>query len=454
MDSTKQLVAIIGAGPAGLFAARELAKQGIRVALLNRDIKPGGLAEYGIYPDKLKIKEGLRNQFRQVLEMPEVDYYGNLKVGRHADLTIEDLCGMGFQAVLVTTGAQGTRWLNIPGEDLKRVYHAKEVVYHYNHLPPYSSMKVEIGRKVAIIGVGNVMIDLAHYLVSERKVDEVIAIARRGPAEVKFDKKELELVAANLDIQDLDEQIDNAAALMRSLGEDPEQARAFIHSAVEKAAPTPSRTHFMIHFLLSPTRILDDGSGAVGGLEVQVNTLVSSGDQIQAVGTGEHQVLDVDTVVFAVGDQVDDDFGLPTSGNGFCRNELPRYPIDGLSYEVYDPVNDKPLDGIFVAGWSRKSSTGLVGVARKDGVNGAKAILQHLHGRYLPPDFNLEELKQRLEKIHPYVVGKADLKKLEAVEKEEARARGLAEFKFATNEEMLAAIGRMERVADTPGGIA
>ena len=60
-------VAVIGAGPAGLFGARELANQGVHVALFNRDIKPGGLAEYGIYLEKHTMKEGLRKQFRQAL---------------------------------------------------------------------------------------------------------------------------------------------------------------------------------------------------------------------------------------------------------------------------------------------------------------------------------------------------------------------------------------------------
>ena len=73
-QSPKHLVVVVGAGPAGLFAARQLASTGVRVALLNRDIKPGGLAEYGIYPDKLKMKEGLRRQFRDILAMPEISY--------------------------------------------------------------------------------------------------------------------------------------------------------------------------------------------------------------------------------------------------------------------------------------------------------------------------------------------------------------------------------------------
>ena len=139
MTATQQyFVAVIGAGPAGLFGARELANKGARVLLLNRDIKPGGLAEYGIYPNKYTMKGGLRKQFRQILELPNLDYYGNITIGSQGDLTLDDLRTLGVQAILVTVGAQGTKWLGLPGEELEGVYHAKDVVYYYNHLPPFS----------------------------------------------------------------------------------------------------------------------------------------------------------------------------------------------------------------------------------------------------------------------------------------------------------------------------
>jgi len=78
------LVAVIGAGPAGLYAARELANAGVNVALINRDIKPGGLAEYGIYHNKYKMKAGLRAQFQQILGMQNIHYYGKIWKGSYA----------------------------------------------------------------------------------------------------------------------------------------------------------------------------------------------------------------------------------------------------------------------------------------------------------------------------------------------------------------------------------
>jgi ferredoxin--NADP+ reductase len=127
MDFTtsRQPVVIVGAGPAGLFAARFLATNHVPVILLNRDIKPGGLAEYGIYYNKYKMKAGLRKQFHQILNMPEIEYFGNVTVGENGNLSLDDIRDAGCQTILITAGAQGTKWLGLPGEDLDGVYHAK-----------------------------------------------------------------------------------------------------------------------------------------------------------------------------------------------------------------------------------------------------------------------------------------------------------------------------------------
>jgi len=436
-------VAVVGAGPAGLFGARELANQGIRVVVFNRDLKPGGLAEYGIYPAKHSMKEGLRKQFRQVLEHPGIEYYGNVTIGTKGDLSLDDLRALGFQAILVTAGAQGTKWLGIPGENLEGVYHAKDVVYFYNKLPPFSQQKFYFGRRCAIVGAGNVMVDIARYLIREEKVEEVIAVVRRGPAEVKFDKKEMESVIANLDIAALDAEIARVTPIMQAIGQDPAAARAAILEALPKAIPATSNTRFRFEFLASPVHMIGDEQNRVKQLEIEENILVLKDGEPKAKGTGIKRRLDVETVIFAIGDRVDETFGLPVEWNEFVKNPSPRFPVEGKSYEVFDPQSGKPLEGIFVGGWSRKASDGLVGYARKDGINAAKAVLQYLQTQ-TPQPANLEALHARLKALGKPVVTKEDIKRLEAVEIAEAEKRGLEEFKFATNEEMLAAMGLLE----------
>jgi ferredoxin--NADP+ reductase len=438
---SQYLVAVVGAGPAGLFAARQLAQAGAHVVVFNRDIKPGGLAEYGIYPDKLKMKDGLRKQFRQLLALPQIEYYGNVTIGEQGDLRLDDLRAHGFQAILVTVGAQGTKWLGLPGEDLRGVYHAKDLVYHYNRLPPYSGQPFAIGRRAAIVGVGNVMLDIAHWLVRDVKVDEVVAVARRGPAEVKFDKAEMEYVAANLDVPALDAELERVRARMEAVGQEVAKARAYILSALPGALPAVSETRFRLDFLASPTRIVGDEQGRVAGLEVEDTMLVAAGSDTKAKGTGQHRVIPVDTVVFAIGDRVDETFGLPVKWNSFVKHPEPRYPVGGLCYEAYDPDQNCPVEGVFVAGWSREASTGLVGAARKDGTQGAQAVLQYLRGQPPLAGDRLDVLRERLKALPRPVVTKDDWQRLEAAERAEAARLGLPEFKFAANEEMLAAMG-------------
>ena len=438
----KHLVTIVGAGPAGLFAAKHLASAGVTVVLLNRDIKPGGLAEYGIYHDKYKMKEGLRKQFRQILAMPEIKYYGNVTVGMETGLSLDDLRAMGSQAIIVAAGAQGTKWLGLPGEDLQGVYHAKDIVYHYNNLPPFSTMEFRIGRRVALIGVGNVMMDIAHWAVRDLMVDEVVAVARRGPAEVKFTKKEMQNVAANLDLEALEVEIERVAARMEAVDQDPQAAKDFILSGLVKALEPVPDSRFTFQFLSSPSRIVGDENGQVNGLEVDDTELVPRNGDTKAQRLGTKRILDVDTVVFCIGDRVDDKFGLPVKWNEFVKNPEPIYPINGNSYEAYDPEIEEPIEGIFVAGWSREASSGLVGVARKDGESGAKATLEYLKGSPPIEDSSavLEKLDLKLTQMEQPAVSKDEIKRLEEMERVEAEKRGLEIYKMKTNQEMLAAL--------------
>ena len=436
MSNESYYVAVVGAGPAGMFAARELARAGAKVVIFNRDIKPGGLAEYGIYLDKYSMKEGLRSQFRQVLDTPGLSYYGNVIVGAQGDLTLEDLRGLGFQAILVTVGAQGTKWLGLPGEGLTGVYHAKDVVYHYNQLPPYSLKPFVFGKKVAVVGAGNVMLDITRYMLHRMKVDEVVAVVRRGPAEVKFDKKEMEYVIHNLDQRALDEEIARVTPLMRAIDQDPALARATILEALPKAQPSSATGRFRFEFLASPTQMLGNEQGAVTGLEVEDNTLQRKDEEVKARGTGNKRVIAVDSVVFAIGDKVDESFGLPTQWNEFAKNPAPRFPVDGISFEAFDPQTQTVIDDVFVAGWSRQASTGLVGYARKDGTSGAKAVLQYLQTlQPVTPDD--AALKACLKKLGKPVITQTDVRKLTEIEAAEAQKRSIEAFRYGTNEEML-----------------
>ena len=216
------------------------------MVIFNRDIKPGGLAEYGVYPDKHKMKDGFRKQFRQVLANDNLIYYGNLRVGAEGDLTLAELRELGFQAILVTVGAQGTKWVGLPGEELVGVYHAKDLVYHYNKLPPFTQERFRLGKRCAIIGAGNVMLDIAYFMSHEVKAEEIIAIVRRGPGEVNFTKEEMTRTIGYLDMDAFETEMKRVLPALQAVNQDPEIGRHKVLDALSKAEPKTSDSAFPI----------------------------------------------------------------------------------------------------------------------------------------------------------------------------------------------------------------
>jgi ferredoxin--NADP+ reductase len=296
---------------------------------------------------------------------------------------------------------------------------------------------------VALIGAGNVMLDIAHWLIRDLKVDEVVSVVRRGPNDIKFTKEELKLVVRNLDLAKLESDMVRMQPIADAVGQNVNEAKENILSTLPKGLEPVSNTRFYFDFLASPARILGNDQGYVNGLEVENTTLVCAEGEVQAQRLGTNRILDVDTVIFCIGDKVDESFGLPVRKNAFVKHPNPVYPMDGLSFEAYDPDLNRPIDRVFVAGWSREASSGLVGVARKDGENGARAVLEFLQTapRLVDPVSLLDELTAKLKKLNKPIIQKSDLLKLTEAEAIEAAKLGLPAFKFGTNYEMLAAMG-------------
>ncbi|MCF6277824.1 MAG: M3 family metallopeptidase, partial [Anaerolineales bacterium] len=174
-------------------------------------------------------------------------------------------------------------------------------------------------------------------------------------------------------------------------------------------------------------------------VDVEENQLILQEAVTKPRGTGRIRSLAAETIIFAIGDKVDESFGLPTQWNEFVKNEHPRFPQDGTTYEAYDPAAQAVIADVFVAGWARKASHGLVGYARKDGINGAKAVWQYLQS--LQPDAgHLSALTKKLDALgKPIVTNEAALRLYQA-EADEAQKRGLDEFKYSSNKAMLKAI--------------
>ncbi len=451
--SKQHLVAVVGAGPAGLYATRKLTEAGHTVVLLNRDIKPGGLAEYGIFFDKEKMKEGLRKQFKRFLADPKVFYFGHIVVGQGKALSLQELQKIGFSAVVVSAGAQGTKKLGIPGEDCRGVYHAKDVVYHYNKLPPFSERPYEVGSRVAIIGMGNVMVDIANWLLNYKKVSEVTVVARRGPKEKAYDDSEFEVIQQYLDHEDLRGEIERIRTKIEAVNQNPDELLA---SFAKFDKGERSDLKFRFRYLCSPHRVIADDQGKVAALEIEANDLILDGQRTVAKGTGQLSRIDLDCVIYAIGDQVDSAIGLPFSRGAFVTNpeSLPGNPNPAL-YQPYDPETRKVLDGIYLVGWSRNASVGLVGVAKKDAETGMKVVNEYVASQEGVSPTEIEQkikaVVGELEKKGSSFVTKQDIELLEAAEKADARGRQSWEYKLATDEEMMAAIAaRKAAVREAP----
>jgi len=438
-------VFVVGAGPAGMFAARQIALAGYEVFLFNRDIKPGGLAEYGIYPVKDKMKFGLRKQFAQVLALPNVHYFGHVQVGDGYNLTLEQLQSFHPAATVFACGAQGTRRLGLPGEDAKGVYAAKDFVYHYNRLPPYASMDFSTGKRVGIIGMGNVAIDIARWLLEDapdRATEQVLIIARRGPVEIKFDEKEIGFVDRHISREELAAELDRVRERCERCNQDvsPQNifATHFKHLNDEDFATIDPRLSF--RFLSSPSAILPDATGRIAQVEVIENDLALRPDgSTKAVKTAERALLDLDTLIFAIGDEHDAHIGLPMGPEGYATQ-----PVSGdsaqPSYAVWNPDAGEVLPGDYVVGWARRASTGLVGIARHDGEVGAQKVIEFVKQAPESSTLDAAQILAQLQAGGLRPVTKEDLTLLARAEEQEAGARKLTSFKFATDDAMYRAI--------------
>jgi len=435
-------ICVVGAGPAGLYAAQKIALAGHQVLILNRDIKPGGLAEYGIYPLKHKMKDGLRKQFAKILALPTVHYFGHVPVGEGAAISVEDLRQFNPAALVFAVGAQGTKRLGVPGEDAAGVYSAKDFVYHYNLLPPFASRDFSTGKRVAIVGMGNVMVDIARWLLQddpERKTEEVIVVARRGPFEAKFDEKEFAHIEMHLDRPAFYDELRRVQERLTAVGQDVAGVPEATFPTLAKAGQELVGPRLTFRFLSSPQAIHRDASGRIARLTLTENQLVMRDGGTAAKATDQTAELDVDTMIFAIGDVVDSALGLPCGPGGYLTNPDLNDP-QRAAYEVFDPGHGKVLEGAFVVGWARKASEGLVGIARRDAETGAARVLRYLEGVEEKPAASAEQIPRLLEHKGVQAVAKADLRYLAQAEEKQAQERGTESFKYGEDSAMLWAI--------------
>jgi ferredoxin/flavodoxin---NADP+ reductase len=289
--------------------------------------------------------------------------------------------------------------------------------------------------------MGNVMVDIANWLLNLKKIDQVVVVARRGPLEKAYDDNEFDYIEPYLDNADMKQEIERVAPQLTAVGQD---VGAIMQKFVKQGEPAEGR-RLTFRYLCSPIKVIGNDQGRVAALESEENEMVLQDGRTVAKGTGKTRRIDVDCVIYAIGDQVDASLGLPFSRGAFVTNpeKLPGDP-NPAAYQPYDPQSKKILDGIFIAGWSRNASVGLVGVAKQDAERGMKVVNEYLAAKDGPTAGEMEEkvesLVGTLNKKGAAVVTKEDVELLEGAEQEEARARKTWDFKYTSDEKMLEVI--------------
>ena len=378
-------VAVIGAGPAGIYASDILTKSDVdvRVDIIERDPTPFGLIRYGVAPDHPRIKEIIK-ALKRVLSNDDIRFIGNVDYG--TDLKLDDL-RLFYDAVIFATGARRDRPMDIPGIDLRGSYGAADFVSWYDgHPDAHTDWPLE-AESVAVLGAGNVALDVARMLaktadellvteipdnvyrgIKQNPAQDVHVLARRGPAQVKFTPMELRELGHSPDIDvivhpegfELDEGSMDAIRASKSV-------KLVVDTLQNYVAKEPEgkkhRVH--VHFCQSPVEVLGE-RGEVIGLRTERTELDGTGN---ARGTGEFIDWDVQAVYRAVGYLSDDLAGLPFDNvHGVVPNDGGR---------VID-IDGEALPGAYVTGWIKRGPIGLIGHTKSDAAQTIELLLADL----------------------------------------------------------------------------
>jgi ferredoxin/flavodoxin---NADP+ reductase len=458
-------VAVIGSGPSGFYAAEHLQDQDgleVQVDMYDRLPTPFGLVRGGVAPDHPKIKSVTR-VYDKIAAHPEFRFYGNVEMGR--DLTHADLSAY-YHAIIYAVGARTDRRMGIPREHLPGSHSATEFVGWYNAHPDFRHLGFDLSvERVAVVGNGNVAMDLARILASPREVlastdiaehaldalgesgiREIHVLGRRGPAQAAFTNKELKELG---ELPDTDVIVDPAALELDALTEahisrSPERTRDRNLELLREYAARPvtgAPTRIILHFLVSPVEIL--GRERVDGLTVVHNELYESEDgQLRSRPTERTTTLPVGLVFRAIGYQ-----GVP----------LPGIPFDAMAGvipneagRIIDPRTGSPVEGEYVVGWIKRGPRGIIGTNKPDSQETVQMLLADLAaGNLHKEDVPAREVLERLlsERRRDFV-SYEDWQLIDLLEQERGAASGgRPRLKFSRVEEMLHALQERKRAA-------
>ena len=485
-------VAIVGAGPAGFYAAEALLKAGDPVAidLLNRLPAPYGLVRDGVAPDHQAIKSVAR-VYARILAREEVRYFGNVTLGQ--DITVDDLRAR-YDQIVYAVGAQSARRLGIPGEDLEGSHAAFDFVAWYNAHPDFRGAHFDLDcEHVVVIGNGNVAIDVARILVHSQdrlattdiadhaleglrrsRVRKVTLLGRRGPAQASFTNPELRefgRLEGVCPVVDGDELVLDAASEASLEGNAVKTRNMATLRGYAGSSCGDGERVVRFRFMVSPVEVVGK-DGRVAGVRIERNRLVAGEDgNVRAEGTGETEVVPCGMVIRSVGYR-----GAPLPGvpfdqrRGIVPNEGGRVVRmgaggdgaeagrgggggaaggEGLAGVETGPGGSGVLEravvpGEYVVGWAKRGPSGVIGtnkadaaatvaLMREDGEAGVWAGGSRSRGA--------DDLADLLRGRGVLWVDGEAWGRLDARETARGKAEGRPRVKFCTVKEMLEAAG-------------
>ena len=459
---TPYVIAIVGAGPSGIYAAEALSQQSevpVEIAVIDRLPVPFGLVRYGVAPDHESIRS-IRNTLERTLERPEVRFYGDVVVG--SDLDIEELRDA-VDAVIYAYGAGSDKRLDIPGEDLPGSIAAAELVAWYCGHPdvhPDVDQPARDGQLVAaaidgliatatqavVVGVGNVALDVARVLMksapeltetdmpddvlesqARKAIREVRILGRRGPAYTTFTTKELRelgqlpgvdvLVAAN------DLELDESSQAVVERSKVASRNMAVLREWADRT-PTGAAKRIYLDFWTRPIKLI--GGDRVTAVEVE-RTMINPVGFV--VGTGEIRVVPAQLVVRSVGYR-----GRPLPGLPY-DNSTGRVPhAEGRVIRDHGFSADE-----YVTGWIKRGPTGVIGTNKSDAVETVTSLLADISDGAVVAHGRSGQLDRLLTQRGIHALGMPAWHRIDAAEIERGLKNGRRRTTLAHRSELLAA---------------
>ena len=462
-ENTAQLirVAIIGSGPSGFYAADHLLKQtdyNIHVDMYERLPTPFGLVRGGVAPDHPKIKS-VTKLYTRIAANERFNFFGNVEFGK--DVSRAEMI-QHYHAIIYAVGAQTDKKLGIPGEDLINSYAATEFVGWYNGHPDYRHYEFDLSvKRVAVIGVGNVAMDVTRILarttdelyetdiadyaleaLKASQVEEIIVLGRRGAAQAAFTNPEIkelgEMEDADIIVSLEDATLDELSSEDLKIHGDRQMIRNVeILQEYADREPTGKSRKINMRFLVSPLEII--GTEKVEAVKIVKNELVMTDRGIRSRATDQYETLPIDMIFRSVGYQ------------GVALADVPFYDQWGTipndkGRVLTEHGGNQQVIGDYVVGWIKRGPSGIIGTNKPDAVESVNMFLEDLGaGKVLTPtDTDTASVLAWLKSHKPNYVTFADWEKLDAIEIQRGEETGRTRVKFASIEDMLEAIGKSE----------